>query len=409
VGLRLPPQLRSPRRTRPIRVRVGRVPIRVRVGVPLGIVHTDCRPQPLRRGPHLVCLREVGQQVRRPLARLAVERHQLGHHGVEAGPVGVEGRRDPVVAIHNPEFAVIFDKVHGRERARRSLARRIRCQRASQFELRKGFSGRKSPPRWAAPATAVPGSPRVARTAGEFTRRGQSRLRVQLVQACEWLFGPASQASTHYGIAPGPGLIGGSEDGSERPGHGPDDVLVQRLDDMFDHRVFIAATKRPPLRRPFRRAGPQRRSRQSPAWLRSFRPPSLPESHHPFSERTISPRWAPLHCRRGFHRAWAVGCVNRSASGAFARFPEGPGGGTWSPATTEARRRPEARGRRDRPLHSHGNCGRGRLIALGLAILGVLWLARGIVGPFVVAAVLAYAFSRLSARRRFGRGCRERS
>ena len=37
--------------------------------------------------------------------------------------------------------------------------------------------------------------------------------------------------------------------------------------------------------------------------------------------------------------------------------------------------------------------GRGRLIALGLAILGVLWLARGIVGPFVVAAVLSYAFS----------------
>lgn len=37
--------------------------------------------------------------------------------------------------------------------------------------------------------------------------------------------------------------------------------------------------------------------------------------------------------------------------------------------------------------------GRGRLLALGLAVLAVLWLARGIVGPFVVAAVLAYAFS----------------
>lgn len=36
---------------------------------------------------------------------------------------------------------------------------------------------------------------------------------------------------------------------------------------------------------------------------------------------------------------------------------------------------------------------RGRLIVLGIAILVVLWLARGIVGPFVVAAVLAYAFS----------------
>jgi predicted PurR-regulated permease PerM len=37
--------------------------------------------------------------------------------------------------------------------------------------------------------------------------------------------------------------------------------------------------------------------------------------------------------------------------------------------------------------------GRGRLLALGAAALFVLWLGRGIVGPFVVAAVLAYAFS----------------
>ncbi len=37
--------------------------------------------------------------------------------------------------------------------------------------------------------------------------------------------------------------------------------------------------------------------------------------------------------------------------------------------------------------------GRGRLLALGAAMLVVLWLARGIIGPFVVAAVLAYAFS----------------
>ncbi|MGD0017905.1 MAG: AI-2E family transporter [Candidatus Limnocylindrales bacterium] len=37
--------------------------------------------------------------------------------------------------------------------------------------------------------------------------------------------------------------------------------------------------------------------------------------------------------------------------------------------------------------------GRGRLLGLGIAVLVVLWLARGIVGPFVVAAVLAYAFS----------------
>jgi predicted PurR-regulated permease PerM len=36
---------------------------------------------------------------------------------------------------------------------------------------------------------------------------------------------------------------------------------------------------------------------------------------------------------------------------------------------------------------------RGRLLALGGAILLVLWLARGIVGPFVVAAVVAYAFT----------------
>ena len=37
--------------------------------------------------------------------------------------------------------------------------------------------------------------------------------------------------------------------------------------------------------------------------------------------------------------------------------------------------------------------GRGRLLVLGVAVLVVLWLARGIVGPFVVAAILAYAFS----------------
>ena len=37
--------------------------------------------------------------------------------------------------------------------------------------------------------------------------------------------------------------------------------------------------------------------------------------------------------------------------------------------------------------------GRGRLLALGIAVLVVVWLARGIIGPFVVAAVLAYAFS----------------
>ena len=37
--------------------------------------------------------------------------------------------------------------------------------------------------------------------------------------------------------------------------------------------------------------------------------------------------------------------------------------------------------------------GRGRLLALGVVVLFVLWLARGIIGPFVVAAVLAYAFS----------------
>jgi len=36
---------------------------------------------------------------------------------------------------------------------------------------------------------------------------------------------------------------------------------------------------------------------------------------------------------------------------------------------------------------------RWRLIALGAAVLFVLWLARDIIGPFLVAAVLAYAFS----------------
>jgi predicted PurR-regulated permease PerM len=44
-------------------------------------------------------------------------------------------------------------------------------------------------------------------------------------------------------------------------------------------------------------------------------------------------------------------------------------------------------------LRRGGLAVRGRLVLLGLAILAVLWLARGIVGPFVVAAVLAYAFS----------------
>src|ERR1700690_2587781 len=34
-----------------------------------------------------------------------------------------------------------------------------------------------------------------------------------------------------------------------------------------------------------------------------------------------------------------------------------------------------------------------RLLVLTVAVLVVLWLARGIIGPFVVAAMLAYAFS----------------
>src|SRR5271157_2441955 len=34
-----------------------------------------------------------------------------------------------------------------------------------------------------------------------------------------------------------------------------------------------------------------------------------------------------------------------------------------------------------------------RLLALAVAVAVVLWLARGIIGPFVVAGVLAYAFS----------------
>ncbi len=36
---------------------------------------------------------------------------------------------------------------------------------------------------------------------------------------------------------------------------------------------------------------------------------------------------------------------------------------------------------------------RARLIVLAVAVLFVLWLARGVMGPFVIAAVLAYAFS----------------
>ncbi|HEU6440222.1 MAG TPA: hypothetical protein VFC12_07275, partial [Terriglobales bacterium] len=34
-----------------------------------------------------------------------------------------------------------------------------------------------------------------------------------------------------------------------------------------------------------------------------------------------------------------------------------------------------------------------RLAALAVAVVFLLWLARGIIGPFVVAGVLAYAFS----------------
>ena len=34
-----------------------------------------------------------------------------------------------------------------------------------------------------------------------------------------------------------------------------------------------------------------------------------------------------------------------------------------------------------------------RLLVLALGVAVVLWLARGIIGPFVVAGVLAYAFS----------------
>ena len=34
-----------------------------------------------------------------------------------------------------------------------------------------------------------------------------------------------------------------------------------------------------------------------------------------------------------------------------------------------------------------------RLLVLALSVVVVLWLARGIIGPFVVAGVLAYAFS----------------
>src|SRR5450759_391243 len=54
---------------------------------------------------------EVGEQVRRPLACLAVERHQFGDHGVEARTVGVEGGGDAVVAIHNPILAAELDEI----------------------------------------------------------------------------------------------------------------------------------------------------------------------------------------------------------------------------------------------------------------------------------------------------------
>jgi predicted PurR-regulated permease PerM len=58
--------------------------------------------------------------------------------------------------------------------------------------------------------------------------------------------------------------------------------------------------------------------------------------------------------------------------------------------------------RRTRPAEAAAEVGlpseagprrRWRLLFLGLAILGVLWLASGIIGPFVVAGVIAYAFS----------------
>jgi predicted PurR-regulated permease PerM len=54
--------------------------------------------------------------------------------------------------------------------------------------------------------------------------------------------------------------------------------------------------------------------------------------------------------------------------------------------------RPDGPGSGHRPTFSWFG-GQGRLLALAAAVLLVLWLARGVIGPFVVAAVLAYAFS----------------
>ncbi len=63
------------------------------------------------------------------------------------------------------------------------------------------------------------------------------------------------------------------------------------------------------------------------------------------------------------------------------------------PRQRELVTRPRRRGGPAGSVLVPGIGGRGRLIGLALVILGVLWLARDIVGPFVVAAVLAYAFS----------------
>ena len=69
-----------------------------------------------------------------------------------------------------------------------------------------------------------------------------------------------------------------------------------------------------------------------------------------------------------------------------------------TPPDSSAHARPVRARQADQPTGSGAADGaewkrRARLLLLAAAVFFVLWLARGIIGPFVVAAVLAYAFT----------------
>src|SRR5664280_1602584 len=93
----------------------------VRVGgldglLPLRLAHSHRRPAARDCSSQFAPLAKVGEQARRPLAGLAVERDQLGDHRVEANAVGVEGGGHAVVAIHDPVLTAKLDEINRRQR-----------------------------------------------------------------------------------------------------------------------------------------------------------------------------------------------------------------------------------------------------------------------------------------------------